>query len=251
MKRTALLALALSALFSSMPLSAAGKGNGQPAPPPPPPPPACDGLTTYLGTLPVEPLSAAENAGLLFTWEEEKLARDVYIAMAAKWGQRAFTNIASAEQSHMDATAFLLVRYNIAGITANDIPGVFQNAQLGALYAGLVQTGETSLIDALTVGATVEDLDIHDVKGLLVTSDNADVKALMQNLAKGSRNHLRSFVGLLGNYNVVYTPQYIDPVEFDEIINSEAEHQVIYDANGDPVDGIQAGPCGKKGGPRK
>ncbi len=236
MKRPAIALLALAAaLLCSTPLAAAGKGK--------PVAPPCDGLITYMSTLPAQPLSDAEKSGLLFTWEEEKLARDVYVTMAAKWGQRVFTNIAAAEQTHMDDTAFLLERYSLPIPVAGATPGVFSNPRLAALYVSLVDKGNASLVDALTVGATIEDLDIADVEDLLAASDNLDVRTLTQNLAKGSRNHIRSFVGLLDSYEAVYAPQFISPAELAEIIATEAEHKVIYDADGNPVDGILAGPC--------
>ena len=236
MKRPAIALLALATtILCSAPLAAAGKGK--------PVAPPCDGLITYMSTLPAQPLGDAEKAGLLFTWEEEKLARDVYVVMAGKWGQRAFTNIAASEQTHMDATAFLLERYALAIPVPGATPGVFSNPRLAALYVSLVEQGGASLVDALTVGATIEDLDIADVESLLAGADNLDVRTLTQNLAKGSRNHLRSFVGLLDSYEVAYVPQFISPAEFAEIIATEAEHKVIYDADGNPVDGILAGPC--------
>ena len=199
---------------------------------------------------PSQPLTAADAAGLAFMRQEEKLARDVYVTMAAKWGQRAFTNIAAAEQTHLDDTAYLLDRYALVVPVAGATPGVFANARLAALYVSLVEKGSASLVEALTVGATIEDLDIADVENLLAAADNLDVRVLTQNLAKGSRNHLRSFVGLLDAMDAAYVPQFIPAAEYDEIIATEAEHKVIYDADGNPVEGIANGPCAGKG-PKK
>jgi hypothetical protein len=42
---------------------------------------------------PVEELNLGETDGLIFMREEEKLARDVYIAMYDNWGRRVFNNI--------------------------------------------------------------------------------------------------------------------------------------------------------------
>ncbi len=214
-----------------------GAGPGKPTDPP------CNGLSTYMATLPVAPLSDVEKAGLLFTREEEKLARDVYVAMAAKWGHRVFTNIAAAEQQHMDAVAFLLTRYELADPAAGQGPGVFTNARLQALYASLVEKGGLGLVDAFTVGATIEDLDLADVGKLLDDADNVDVDTLMQNLAKGSRNHLRSFVALLTDAGVTYAPQFLDATEYEAIVTTPPERHVVYDAAGLPVEGIPTGPC--------
>lgn len=245
MKSPSLVALALVAVVVlSSPTAVAGNGGpiAKPAPPAP-----CSGLSTYLATLPVEPLGDAEKAGLLFTWQEEKLARDVYVAMAARWGNRVFTNIASSEQEHMDSTAFLLGRYGLAAAAANEAPGLFQDSRLAALYVSLVEKGSASLVDALVVGATIEDLDLADVGHLLASADNADVRTLAQNLLKGSRNHLRSFASLLDGMGVVYAAQYISAAELAEIVSTEAEVRVVYDADGNAVAGIAAGPCTGKG----
>jgi len=235
------LALAAAAAFAPVLLAV---GPGKPADPP------CSGLTTYLATLPVEPLSDAEKAGLLFTREEEKLARDVYVAMAAKWGDRAFTNIAASEQQHMDAVLFLLQRYGLADPAAGNAPGVFANERLAALYVALVEKGSASLVGALTAGATIEDLDLADVEDLLAAADNVDVDTVMQNLAKGSRNHLRSFVSLLEAQGASYVPQYIDTAEYEAILATDPEIRVVYDAAGAPVEGITARACAGTGAPR-
>jgi len=236
MNRYAIPSLALLAsLALALSLAAAGKSKPSDLP--------CDGLATYIATLPVEPLSDAEKDGLLLTREEEKLARDVYLALAAKWGHRVFTNIASAEQQHMDAVAFLLQRYQLADPTEGKAPGVFSDARLQALYASLFEKGQVSLVEAFAVGATIEDLDIADVEKLLEDADNADVDTLVQNLAKGSRNHLRSFAALLAAEGVTYAPQFLSAAEYEEIVTTPPERRVVYDAEGVPVEGIAAGPC--------
>ena len=163
--------------------------------------------------------------------------------MTARWGNRVFTNIAASEQEHMDDTAFLLERYGLADAAADETPGVFSDELLAALYVSLVQKGSVSVVEAFTVGATIEDLDIADLERVFASADNVDVRTLEQNLHKGSRNHLRSFVGLLDANAIVYVPQFIDPAEYEEIISTERETRVIYDADGNPVDGIAAGPC--------
>ena len=56
-------------------------------------------------------LSDAERTRLAFTREEEKLARDVYIALDA-YGLP-FTNIQISEQRHFDAVGRLLVTYGL------------------------------------------------------------------------------------------------------------------------------------------
>jgi hypothetical protein len=61
----------------------------------------------------VRPLSPAEQDGLRFMREEEKLARDVYLTLAAQWQSAIFANIAASEQTHMSSILTLLTRYNV------------------------------------------------------------------------------------------------------------------------------------------
>lgn len=168
-------------------------------------------------------LSAAEIEGLVFMREEEKLARDVYLALYAKWGLPIFQNIAQSEQSHMDAVKTLLDRYGIAD-PASTRAGVFTNATLQQLYDQLVAQGNQSLADALRVGAAIEEIDILDLKTHIAQTDKADIKQVYDNLLRGSRNHLRSFVAQLKSQTgVTYVPQYLTQAEYDAIINSDTE----------------------------
>ncbi len=81
-------------------------------------------------------------------------------------------------------------------MTNNSI-GAFNSTTIKELYTSLVNTGSKSLINALTVGATIEDLDIKDLEELLTTTDNEDIKIIYNNLIKGSKNHLRAFISQL------------------------------------------------------
>ncbi len=172
---------------------------------------------------PTATLDEDEKAGLLLMREEEKLARDVYNYLYEKWNLRVFTNIARAEQTHMDAVALLIERYNLTDPTSNNTPGKFENEELQKLYDSLTKTGEESLKDALSIGATVEDLDISDLRKLIEQTDNNDIKIVYQNLEKGSRNHLRAFVSQLQREGSNYSPQYISKEYYNRIINSDSE----------------------------
>jgi hypothetical protein len=55
-------------------------------------------------------LTSAESSSILFMKQEEKLARDVYQVLHAKWGHVTFANIAVSEQRHMDAVDGLITR---------------------------------------------------------------------------------------------------------------------------------------------
>ncbi|NPV49646.1 MAG: DUF2202 domain-containing protein [Candidatus Methanofastidiosum sp.] len=167
-------------------------------------------------------LTDAEKEDLLYMREEEKLARDVYIKLYEKWNVPIFSNISNSEQTHTDSVKFLIDRYGLNDPSVNEV-GKFTNNDLQALYDSLIEKGSNSLEDALVVGATVEEVDIIDLKEAISHTDKADIKTVYENLMKGSRNHLRSFVSNMKSRGYSYIPQYLAQEEFDEIVNSQIE----------------------------
>ena len=153
-------------------------------------------------------LSPEEILDLVYLREEEKLARDVYLHLYNTWGQWVFENIAASEQQHMDAVETLLDRYGIDDPVGYNGEGVFANKALGSLYETLIASGDVSEIDALLVGAEIEDMDIFDIEEMLKRTDKPDLTSVYENLMKGSRNHLRSFCSLLETMGVTYEAQF-------------------------------------------
>ncbi len=169
-------------------------------------------------------LSEAEAAGLLLMREEEKLARDVYTAFYNLHGLAIFDNISESEQAHMDAVKNLLDKYGLADPVAGMGYGYFASEEMQALYDALVERGAASTMEALLVGAMIEELDIVDLAQLQSELDgNPDIAAVYDNLSKGSRNHLRSFFDTILQFGGSYAPQYLSDSEFFEIVDSSME----------------------------
>ena len=164
-------------------------------------------------------LANIEKEALLFMLEEEKLARDTYEFLYDHWGLQQFANIKRSEQSHMDAVENLLLAF---GITYQILPeGEFANTELQTLYDQFILIGIRDEASALTVGATIEDLDIVDLQDQIESVDNSMIVEVFQRLKCGSENHLRAFVGSLENLGESYDPQFLDDVQYLEIINSQ------------------------------
>jgi hypothetical protein len=180
-----------------------------------------------------EDLDADEVAEIVYLKEEEKLARDVYTTLSLEYDVPVFANIARAEQRHMRLVDLLIVRYGVDDSAIDDTIGVFSDPGLATLYGDLVTIGQQSLEDALWVGATIEDLDLADLYVLIDTTDNLDVALIAQNLAAGSRNHLRAFTGQLDHLGVTYEAQYLEPSVVEEILASDHERGIVYDEFGD------------------
>jgi hypothetical protein len=182
-------------------------------------------LGLSLAALPIETLSVAEQASLAFMREEEKLAHDVYAKLDTQWGAstRVFGNIANSEATHSEAVRQLLLRYSLVDPAATLAAGLFQNTTLQGLYTQLVASGAVTLIEALKVGAAIEEIDMLDINTALLNIDNQDIRLVYDSLLKGSRNHLRSFVSNLSIQGVTYVPQYMDALAYAAIISTPIE----------------------------
>jgi hypothetical protein len=140
----------------------------------------------------------------------------------------------------MKAVLRLIRKYDLTDPAHDAGIGSFSNKKLQDLYIELVKLGSKSEILALTVGALIEDMDIADLQIQVDRTDNADTRTVYQNLMKGSRNHLRAFVGRLEALGVEYAPEYLTPAEYQKIIDSPKEKGGTLDESGNRI-------CGKRG----
>lgn len=193
-------------------------------------------------------LDLAEETHLVFMREEEKLARDVYLTLAAMYpNQFVFQNIGEgSEQTHTDTMRDKLVSFGIADPNpdTNNLPasiGVFTGAQFGWYFTEkfnqLIERGSRSELDALYVGALIEELDMYDIvecPKVIVEMDNGieeggcglnytderELKNAYSSLVDGSEHHLRAYVGQIeavigiGNYQA----QFLTQDEVDSIL---------------------------------
>jgi hypothetical protein len=202
-------------------------------------------VNSEVGAMPPVELSAEEQAGLLFMYEEEKLARDVYLTLGEQFDLPVFENIAASEMRHMQAVADLLDRYDLEFTGDPETIGAFVNPDLQAMYDDLTERGTTSIVEALRVGATIEEVDIADLKTHIEATQNPDLEQVYSNLARGSRNHLRAFSSnLINQTGEAYTPQYLDQFEYDSITGSMWERGTDENCGGDRSGGGR----GQRGG---
>ncbi|MFC5503326.1 DUF2202 domain-containing protein [Lysinimonas soli] len=132
------------------------------------------------------------GASLLYMIEEEKLAHDVYLALAQTWGANIFRNISRSETTHQDLLVPLLESRTIVDPRAAEA-GAFTDPELQTLYTELVAQGRSSYDEAIQVGLIIEKKDIADLGHALDREDEADVIAAYQRLLAGSQNHLTAF----------------------------------------------------------
>ena len=171
----------------------------------------------------ISSLSFEERQALIYMREEEYLAYDVYTTLSKLYAKPIFSNISNSELRHTDLILSLLEKYKIDDPAANHITGKFMDPGLQSLYNTLVDKGSRSLLDGLIVGATIEDLDIFDLKNYLNSIDNEDITVAFNNLMRASRNHMRAFNNNIVSMDYKYTPQYLTTDEFNAIIGGQHE----------------------------
>lgn len=172
------------------------------------------GTCDFTGTL-----AEAEVKSLMEMREEEKLAREVYLAMNARYNYRIFANIAKSENAHSSAVLYLI---NGFGLTDPSPAAAteFSNPLFSDLYKQLTEKGSASLIEALKVGAFIEEHDIADLKRHLGETENTTVAKVYGNLLRASKYHLKAFSNALRVQDSTYTPTVISIEEYNEIIGN-------------------------------
>ncbi len=167
-------------------------------------------------------LTQDEKNDLQFLREEEKLARDVYLYAYDKYALTISNNISQSEQRHMDKVLTLLQTYGLED-PASAERGVFVNQELQTLYNDLTAQVDISMVEALKVGAIIEDLDIKDIEEFISRTNRPDILAVYDNLECGSRNHMRGYYNELITNGVTYVSQFISAEELITIITGNHE----------------------------
>ena len=140
-------------------------------------------------------IDTATAKRLAFSREEERMARDLYRALADTYdGALPFSRIVNSEQRHYDAVGALLTRYGVTDPAVGRTAGSYADATIQKLYDGWLAEGKTSLAAAYGVGVALEKRDIADLKTAIAATSAADVKQLYTNLLKASEHHLAALV---------------------------------------------------------
>jgi len=158
-----------------------------------------------------------ELTHLIFMREEEKLARDVYLKLGMMYPNSAvFGKIDDSEQKHTDAVKSIIEKYAYPDPNTNDNIGIYTGKDFGwyftEKYNLLVGRASISELEALYVGAFIEELDMMDIKQCpkviietdinindisecgKIYSENPDIQNLYDSLLAGSDSHLAAYV---------------------------------------------------------
>ncbi|NTV27999.1 MAG: DUF2202 domain-containing protein [Methanothrix sp.] len=174
---------------------------------------------TSAATATAATITSREKEGMLFIWEEEKAARDLYMSLYDKNNLTIFMNLVRSEQSHMDQAKAIIDKYGLA-IPGNGEQGVFQNKTLQKIHDDLQAEGLRSDQDALMVAAAFEEISIMDLEKEISATKTEDIRVVYQGVLAGSRKHLRSYVADLQGRGIQYAPKYLSKSEFEETIKA-------------------------------
>ncbi len=194
--------------------------------------------------------NSAGGSDLLRMREEEKLARDVYTSLAKTSKLSIFQNISRAESQHMQSIERLIRSGGANAGNLNDAPGVFVFPEYQQLYTTLIASGTRSPLDALMVGARIEEMDIADLRQVLTQTTDPQVRQVLERLMQGSQNHLRAFATQIASQGASYNAQFLTQTEFDQIANSSGQgrgqqsagHGANNRGQGSQASGQQLGP---------
>lgn len=131
---------------------------------------------------------------LRFSREEERMAKDLYAALAAVHdGAPPMSRITLSEDQHFAAVGTLLDSYGVADPSAGRAAGSYAFPELQSLYDGWLTKGSASLNAAYQVGIELEKRDIADLQKAVATTTQPDVKRVLGNLLNASRQHLSAY----------------------------------------------------------
>jgi len=138
-------------------------------------------------------LTNKEKETLVYMYQEEKLAKDVYYVLGQMYPNIKAFNIYKSEIKHENSVANVLRHYNIPLPVRSNVVGRFNNKELQNLYNELITKGKKSIKDAIEVGIMVEVTDVEDLDKYLKYASSPDVIALFKFLRAGSYNHYNAF----------------------------------------------------------
>ncbi len=164
---------------------------------------------TIIGT---SVLNDEQKHTLAYMWNEEKLAKDIYLAINEINPHYLLYNIATkSETRHQASVQRIVEAYDLNISSLVDYSGSYSEAELEALAPGeyaidelqtlydtLYLKGIQSTQDALEVGCLVEVTDINDLdEDIQIAQGADDVVNVFENLRDGSYRHYWAFDGAL------------------------------------------------------
>ena len=139
-------------------------------------------------------LTEEQKDMLFFIYQEEKVARDVYITLGKIYHNENIVElIRNAEKRHIDSARELCDTYGVeTSHVDEETVGKFESLVLQTLYDACIEQGEKSLIDALEVGEFIGNTEINDLEHASIGMPS-DVVDVYEKLKKGNIKHSNAF----------------------------------------------------------
>lgn len=164
------------------------------------------------------PVIDAELGNLLRAQvDEETMAAQVYRALGKSYALKPFEHIPLAEDAHAAAVRKILADTAFPASPADTLT----DEKFVTLRDELIARGNTSELEALRVGAFIEERDIQDLRLVMAATKSASVLETLHWLEMGSHHHLNAFVRHLKMRGEPYTPQLLGQAEFDAIVTAD------------------------------
>ena len=103
----------------------------------------------------------------------------------------------------------------------NNVNGLVKQG-LVSLFDNLLTQGKLSALEALYVGAAIEEVDMLDLQQAIGTADNDHIRRMYENLLSGSRNHLRTYIKQIEEQGENYEALFLSQDEIDAVMRPQS-----------------------------
>jgi len=165
-------------------------------------------------------LTYLEKEGLYYLREQTKLVRDLFHTFYNMYGTKVYTRIARKEQRHFDRIGLLLEKYQLEDPVVDKSVGIYENPIFEELFHELSTSGSENNLNALYVGAYLEEIVILDLKNALLDTEARDIRRVYEKLLNDAKKQLRLFVRNIEKQevDVLYQPQNMTEEDLAEIL---------------------------------
>jgi len=119
----------------------------------------------------------------------------------------------------------MLQNYKNPGPAVNKSVNGLVKQGLVSLFDNLLTQGKLSALEALYVGAAIEEDDMLDLQQAIDSVDNDHIRRMYENLLSGSRNHLRTYIKQIEERGNVYEALFLSQDEIDAVMRPQTSRQ--------------------------
>ena len=116
-------------------------------------------------------------------------------------------------------------KYKNPGPTVNKSVNGLVKQGLVSLFNNMLTQGKLSALEALYVGAAIEEVDMLDLEQAIDSVDNDHIRRMYENLLSGSRNHLRTYIKQIEERGNVYEALFLSQDEIDAVMHPKPVRQ--------------------------